>query len=148
MTFPVTSDPLERLPRADRRRWRRLDRHAQQVLEAQQLALIRRLAHAGAEVQSVGPVEGPQFPICAVEFTVGGRRLTARMPKTARVALHAALALGPVQLASAGRYGPYWTLTFAGRGAPLVVLVAQLSVSGPAGGAGHVADQPVEVLVG
>jgi hypothetical protein len=148
MSFPITSDPLEQLSRADRRRWRRLDRHARQVLEAQQLALIRGLALSGAGVESVGPVEGPQFPICAVEFTIGGRRLTGRMPKTARVALQAALAFGPVQLASAGRYGPYWTLTFAGRGAPLVVLVAQLSVSGPAGGAGHATDRPVEELVG
>jgi hypothetical protein len=148
MTFPLISDPFEPLSRADRRRWRRLDRHAQQVLEAQRLALIRQLALSGAEVESIGPVEGPQFPICAVEFTVGGRRLTGRMPKTARVALNAALAFGPVQLASAGRYGPYWTLTFAGPGAPLVVLVAQLSVSGPAGGAGHTADRPVEELVG
>jgi hypothetical protein len=148
MTFPATADPLERLSRADRRRWRRLDRRARQVLEAQQLALIRRLAVSGAEVESVGPIDGSEWPACGVELTVGSRRLTGRMPKTARVALNAAVASGPVQLASAGRYGPYWTLTFAGRGAPLVVLMAHLSVSGPAGGAGDAASLPVEELVG
>jgi hypothetical protein len=148
MTFPAASDPLQRLYRADCRRWRRLDRHAQQVLDSQQLALIRRLAGSGAEVASIGPVATPGFPICTVDLIVGSRRLTGRMPKTARVALDAAIASGPVRLASAGRYGPYWTLTFAGRGAPLVVLVARLSVSGLAGGAGDAADRPVEELVG
>jgi hypothetical protein len=112
------------------------------------LALIRRLAVSQAEVDSVALVDRPQLPICWVELTVGSRRLTGRMPKTARVALNAAVASGPVRLASAGRYGPYWTLTFAGRSAPLVVLMAQLSVSGPTGGAGDGADRPVKQLVG
>ena len=148
MTSTAASDPLERLSRADRRRWRRLDRQAQQILDAQQLALIRRLAVSQAGVDSVAPLESAQFPICWVEVAVGSRRLTGRMPKTARVALAAAVASGRVRLASAGRYGPYWTLTFTGRAAPLVVLMAQLSVSGPAGGAGDAADRPVEELVG
>jgi hypothetical protein len=141
MTMHPLHDPLEQLSRADRRRWRQDGRRVQQAYEASQLRALRGLAATHAEVCCLS-TEGPEpaFPrAVAVELFVGGRRLVGRASVAAWASLAAALARGPVQLGGAGRYGPFWTLTFEGRGGPLVVLANRVALLPSAG---EVADRP------
>jgi hypothetical protein len=147
MTIQVSSHPLDRLSRADRRRWRRLDREAQGVLDAQQLRRLRALAGSGFEVEFVSLVDGGSPLVSVVELRIDQWRLVGRAPAQAGTAIRAALAAGPVRLAAAGRYGPYWTLTFAGRGAPLAVLVNGLVLSRRDGGLSDELRQPRLELV-
>jgi hypothetical protein len=74
-----------------------------------------------------------------VELLVGGRRLVGRASEAALAGLGAAIARGPVRIGGAGRYGPFWTLTFEGHGRPLVVLADQVALLPSAG---EVADGP------
>jgi hypothetical protein len=87
-------------------------------------------------VQRTGP---PHPRAVAVELFVDGRRLVGRASVAAWASLEAAIARGPVQLDGAGRYGPFWTLTFEGRDGPLVVLANRVALLPSAG---EVADRP------
>jgi hypothetical protein len=136
MTAEALSHPLDRLPRADRRRWRRLDRQARSVLDAQQLRRLRGLARDQARVDAVSTVEAASPWVIVQELCIDGWRLVGRVPGRAAAALEAAAEAGPMWLAAAGRYGPYWTLTFGGRGAPLALLVNGLVVTRREGGLG------------
>jgi hypothetical protein len=145
--FPSPDHPLDRLSRADRRRWRRLDRGAQHELDAQQLRRLQGLAASRAPVDAVAPVESGSSWVTLLDLAVGSWRLVGRVPTRAGATLAAAVASGPVWLAAAGRYGPYWTLTFGGRGAPLALLVNRLVVSRKAeGGSGGEMRWPTPTL--
>jgi hypothetical protein len=95
-----------------------------------------------AQLDRRGGVERPEraYPLAvAVECFVGGRRLVGRASDSAWASLEAAMARGPVQLGGAGRYGPFWTLTFEGRAGPLVVLANRVALLPSPG---EVADRP------
>jgi hypothetical protein len=148
MTVEALSHPLDRLSRADRRRWRRLDRQARTVLDAQQLRRLRGLASDRATVEAVSLLEVASPWVTLEELSIAGWRLVGRVPGRAAAALHAAVASGPMWLAAAGRYGPYWTLTFGGRRAPLAVLVSGLVVTRREGGLGGQVRWPELELLG
>ena len=148
MTIPAQShplDPLDRLSRVDRRRWRRLDRQAQAVLDAQQLRRLQALAACRARVETVSFVEDRSPWVRVVELGVGRWRLVGRVPARAGAMLEAALGAGPVSLTAAGRYGPYWTLGF---GRPMLLLVNRLTVLPADGGVSSAARGPGLALVG
>jgi hypothetical protein len=136
MTSPPPSHPLDRLSRADRRRWRRLDAGARAVLDAQQLRRVRCLADDRATVDSVRCLEASSPWVSVLAVGVGGWRLVGRVAAWAGALLEAAVASGPVEVVAAGRYGPYWTLGFHGPAAPVTLLVSHLVVSEAHGGAG------------
>jgi hypothetical protein len=143
MTMHPFPDPLEQLSRADRRRWRQESRRVQQAHEASQLRALRSLAATRASVCCISTVERaePDYPRAgAVELLVGGRRLVGRASLVALTSLEAAIARGPVQIGGAGRYGPFWTLTFEGPDRPLVVLADRVALLPSAG---EVADRPL-----
>jgi hypothetical protein len=143
MTMHPLPDPLEQLSRADRRRWRQESRRVQQAYEASQLQALRGLAASGAGVGCLSTIEraeptylqaGPTYPQAGpVELLVDGRRLVGRASVAALATLEAAIARGPVQIGGAGRYGPFWTLTFEGPDRPLVVLADQVALLPSAG---------------
>jgi hypothetical protein len=110
--------------------------------------VLGALAATHAEVNAMSPADQPCPPVECVELTIGSRRLVGRISAAARAALHSAVESGKVQLGGAGRYGPYWTLTFEGRGAPLVVLADRLLLLGNAGGAAGPLAAPVQQLAG
>jgi hypothetical protein len=142
--------PIDALSRAERRRWRRLDRQVRRAHESEQLVLLGKLGAAAAEVSSITPstLVASSPPVSQVELTIAGRRVVGRVPLTALADLHAARGAGPLRLAGAARYGPYWTLTFNGSRAPLVVLADAVWVSGQAGGAGCDEAGPVLQVAG
>src|SRR5690242_8561045 len=107
MTVLAPSHPLDRLTRADRRRWRRLDRQARATLDAQQLGRLRGLAGDGATVTAVSRPDPVSATVTVVEVGVGGWRLVGRVAARAAGALEASVTAGPVWLTAAGRYGPY-----------------------------------------
>jgi hypothetical protein len=148
MTILAPSDPLDRLSRADRRRWRRLDRQAQATLDAQQLRRLRALADRRPIVESVSSVATGSPWMIVLGLSVRSWRLAGRAPARAGAELAAAVTSGSVWLAAAGRYGPYWTLTFGGRSAPVALLLAGLTVSRDDGGVGGILRGPVLRLVG
>jgi hypothetical protein len=137
MTTQPPSHPLDRLSRADRRRWRRLDARAQAVLDAQQLRRLRRLAEERVTLDSVHGLEASSPGVAVLELRVGGWRLVGRVAAWAGALVQTAVACGSVRLTTAGRYGPYWTLGFTGQEAPVTLLVNHLIVSGADGGAGR-----------
>ena len=137
MPSPPPSYPLDRLPRADRRRWRRLDAEARAVLDAQQLRRVRRLAEDRATVDSARCLEASSPWVTVLALGVGGWRLVGRVAAWAGAVLEAAVASGSVQVVAAGRYGPYWTLSFNGREAPVTLLVSHLILSEVHGGVGY-----------
>src|ERR1700722_13306553 len=136
MTMHPLPDPLEHLSRADRRRWRQEGRRVQQAYEASQLRVLRSLAATQSEVCCISTIERSEpthLRAAAVELLVGGRRLVGRASAVAVASLEAAIARGPVRIGGAGRYGPFWTLTFEGPGRPLVVLADQVALLPSAG---------------
>jgi hypothetical protein len=148
MTSQPLSHPLDRLSRADRRRWRRLDAGARAELDGQQLRRLRRLAEERVTVDSVHGLEASVAGVAVVELGISGWRLVGRVTAWAGSLLETAVATGSVRLTAAGRYGPYWTLSFAGEEAPLTLLVSQLIVSGADGGAGRDVGWPDVQRVG
>ena len=147
MTVEALSHPLDRLSRADRRRWRRLDRQARTVLDTQQLRRLRGLANDRAGVDAISVLEVASPWVTVEELRIAGWRLVGRVPGRAVAALEATVASGPTWLTAAGRYGPYWTLTLGGRRAPLVVLVSGLVVMRREDGlGGHVRWPQLELL--
>ena len=81
---------------------------------------------------------------------IDGRRLRAwRVYRPALTALREALStIANVPLAGAGRYGPYWVLTFKLAAEPLVVLVDRLTLLPERGGSSAWASLPVGPLAG
>jgi hypothetical protein len=92
---------------------------------------------AGPTYPQAGPTypqAGPTYPQAgAVELLVDGRRLVGRASAAALASLEAAIARGPVRIGGAGRYGPFWTLTFEGPDRPLVVLADRVALLPSAG---------------
>ncbi len=148
MTLEAPSHPLDRLSRADRRHWHRLEHQARAGLDAQQLRRLRALAGDRATVDAVAPLEVASPWVIVQELRIGGWRLVGRVPGRAAAVLDAAVACGPLWLAAAGRYGPYWTLTFGGRRAPVAVLVSGLVVARREGGLGAQLRSPERELRG
>ncbi len=160
MTSDSLPDPLDRLSRVERYRWRRNARTAERAHEAEQLGALRVLAVDRTEVHPVvaaGPgrsLAGSSFTASpsagAVEAIIGERRLVAGRVSRAAWATLMAAATGPepVRLVGAGRYGPYWTLIFEGPGARLVVLANRLVLARRASQGGSDVSRPVLQLVG
>jgi hypothetical protein len=154
VTIPSSSspslgaDPLEQLSRAERRRWYRAGRRIQQAHERQQLGVLRAVAATAAELHDVSTVDGDGVETGPVVFTVGERRLLGRVSVVARSGLERAMRSGPVRLGGAGRYGPYWTLSFTGIGAPLVILAARVVLLPRANGSASDHHGPVLALAG
>jgi hypothetical protein len=125
-----------------------MEREAHRAHEAQQMSIMRALAASHARVDAVVQINGQDGLVAEVELTLDRRRVVGRVAALACAALVAALEAGPVQLAATGRYGPFWTLTFEGQSAPLVLLVDRLGVFGRSGGAGGEVSRPARRLAG
>jgi hypothetical protein len=129
MNKKAPGDPLAVLPRPERRKWRQAERRAVREHNTRQLATLRNLAAAASELTSV---TYPHSAECAIpaEFMIAGKRIRAgRVHQPTLSALTRALGASPtVALLKAGRYGPYWVLTFDLPTAQLVVLVDKLFI--------------------
>src|ERR1700761_4408485 len=95
------SHPLDRLTRADRRRWRRLDAAARKALDQQQLRRLHRLAAESVTVDSVRCLDASSPWVVGLERGGGGWRLAGRGVAWAGAVLESALAAGSVQLRAA-----------------------------------------------
>ena len=137
MTSPPPSHPLDRLSRADRRRWRRLD------AGPRGRAGRTAVAPACAAWRMTGP---PWTPCVASRRPRPGSRSWPSVsaaggwwggwrPGPGR-SWRPPWRRGRCRLSAAGRYGPYWTLSFNGPAAPVTLLVSHLVVSEAHGGAG------------
>ena len=84
----------------------------------------------------------------SVEMLIEGKRVRAhRVPRPTLAALKDALAsIAGLPLAAAGRYGPYWVLTFKTAAEPLVVLVDRLTILPDWGGGAVSGLGPVPAL--
>jgi hypothetical protein len=145
-----TLDPLTRLTRSDRREWRAAAKRAQREHEAEQLATLQGLARSGSKVTGM-VTEESSFGFCdPVEMIIEGRRIRAwRVYRPALARLREALTtIAHVPLSSAGRYGPYWVLTFKVATEPLVILVDRLTLLPEWGGSQVWAGAPVGPVVG
>lgn len=143
MTTFRSRDPLERLPRAERRAWRAAERRARLAHEAEQMSALRDLAATGRAVTGVTVAGGddrdvPLSGAAPAEMIIDGRRLrAARIHRRSLAALREGLAgLAAVPLTAVGRYGPYWVLTFKLAAEPLVVLADHLTLLPDWGGSG------------
>jgi hypothetical protein len=126
---PQTGDPLPCLSRRERRRWRQAERRVLREREAWQLATLRNLAAVGGRLTTLAYEHSGRYA-AAAEFFIDGRRIRAApVHRPTLSALTQALAGTPaIPLLAAGRYGPYWVLTFDLTAAPLVVLAGRLSI--------------------
>jgi hypothetical protein len=122
-------DPLAVMSRPQRRQWRQAERRVVREHNARQLATLRNLAAAAGELTSVTYPHSAECTTSA-EFTIGGKRIrAARVHQPTLSALTQALSATPtVALAKAGRYGPYWVLTFDLPAAQPVVLADKLFI--------------------
>jgi hypothetical protein len=146
----TTLDPLSNLSRSERRQWRSAAKQTQRRHEAEQLAALQGLAQTGTPVTGMIANE-TSFGFCdPVEMIIDGRRLRAgRVYRPAVAALREALStIANVPLASAGRYGPYWVLTFKLATEPLVMLVDRLTLLPDRGGSSTWTVTPAGPLVG
>jgi hypothetical protein len=150
----AASDPIQRLGRAERRSWRRLERHTRRAHEADQMEALQVLAALGVTVTGMRTPE-PLHPLqqCApVELLIAGRRLRAgRVPRRTLATLREGLgSIAAVPLTAVGRYGPYWVLTFRLATEQLVVLAEHLTLLPEWGGSGGrgIPTGPVAQLVG
>jgi hypothetical protein len=117
------------VPWRERRRFCCIERSVVRDHEAGQLAILRGLAAARGGLTSVlSRSQGCQA--VSAELVIGGRRVQiGRMHRGTVGALAGAVAgTAPVPLLAAGRYGPYWVLTFGLAAAPLPVLADRLVV--------------------
>lgn len=117
------------LSRPERREWRQAERRALRDHDAQQLTTLRSLAATGGGLTSL------IYPDCvwcvtSAEFMIAGKRIRAgRVYRPTLIALTRALGRMPaVPLLTAGRYGPFWVLTFDLPAAPLAVLADKLFI--------------------
>ena len=137
-----------RATRSERRRWRAIVRRLEQAFESDHLSALRRLAAATAPVywlSPAGPVCGPLAG--PVQLSAGARRLAlGRVQALAWARLSAAVAVGPVALAGAGRYGRGWVLTFRGPHAALTLLADQIRFLPPDGGEAGESGAPRQLL--
>jgi hypothetical protein len=129
MNSNALDDPFGFLSRRARRRWRQAERRGVRAHQAQQLTTLRSLAAArGALTSLLYPNVGGHA--VAAEFLIAGKRI--RVGQAHRLTLSTlAEALGSVPavpLVAAGRYGPYWVLTFEPPTAPLTVLADKLFI--------------------
>jgi hypothetical protein len=129
MNSQALGDPLAFMSFPERRRWRQVGRRAVREHNAQQLTTLRILAATGGALTSLIYPDSGGYATPA-EFTIAGTRIRAgRVHRPTLSALTQAFGCMPaVALLTAGRYGPYWVLTFELATAPLVVLVDQLSI--------------------
>lgn len=146
-------DPIEQLSRAERRGWRLAARRAQKDHEADQLATLQGFVAAGTAVTGLVSSASSTLLTESVEMVIDGRRIQAhRVHRPTLAALKEALAsIATVPLAAAGRYGPYWVLTFRTAAEPLVVLVDRLTILPDwGGGSGRMSAPtgPVMALAG
>jgi hypothetical protein len=129
MNTDAVGDPLAFLSRSERRRWCRAERRLQRHHDAGQLAMLRNIAAAGGGLtrllcrDSYGQATAAEFEIAGARIQVG----RAHRPTVGALneALASALA---VPLLAAGRYGPYWVLTFGQPDGPLAVLADNLTI--------------------
>ena len=93
------------------------------------MTTLRILAATGGPLTSLIYPDSGGYATSA-EFMIAGTRIRAgRVHRPTLSALTQALGSVPaVGLLTAGRYGPYWVLTFELATAPLVVLVDKLSI--------------------
>jgi hypothetical protein len=117
------------LSRPERREWRQAERRALRDHDSQQLTTLRSLAATGGTLTSL------IYPDCvwcvtSAEFMIAGKRIRAgRVYRPTLIALTRAFGRMPaVPLLTAGRYGPFWVLTFDLPAAPLAVLADKLFI--------------------
>lgn len=151
MSRSRTCDPLGNLTRSERRAWRATERRLRRDHEDEQLAALLGMAAAGDGVTVVTTPQdedGRARPAPPVEMIIAGRRLrAARVQRRALSKLRDALSpLAAVPLTAAGRYGPYWVLTFRLATEQLVLLVDQLTLLPDWGAPGGRDGSPVRPL--
>jgi hypothetical protein len=129
MNTDAAGDPLDRLSSSERRRWRRAERKLQRDHDAAQLAMLRNIAAAGGGLtrllckDSCGQATAAEFEIAGAQIQVG------RAHRPTLSALNEALASTlAIPLLAAGRYGPYWVLTFGQPDGQLAVLADNLTI--------------------
>jgi hypothetical protein len=129
MNSDAAADPLDFLSVRERRTWRRAERRALRDHDAQQLTTLRSLAGTGGGLTGLLYRDSGGHTASA-EFIIGDKRIRAgRVHRPALRALAQAIAAVPaVPLLTAGRYGPYWVLTFGLPTVPLAVLADKLII--------------------
>jgi hypothetical protein len=151
MVRPSTRDPLDRLPRSEKRAWRAAQRRAHREHEADQLTAMLGLTGQGVTGLTTPPEEAlASRQSTPVEMVIDGRRIRAvRVHRRSLSKLHDAVTtIAAVPLTAVGRYGPYWVLTFRLATEQLVLLAEQLTLLPDWGGAGGRRAVPVGPLVG
>jgi hypothetical protein len=129
MNSKALGDPLAVMSRPEHRKWRQAERRIVREHNARQLITLRCLAATGGALTSLTYPDSGGYATSA-EFMIAGKRIRAgRAHHPTLSALTQALGSRPaVALLAAGRYGPYWVLTFGLPAAPLVVLADKLSI--------------------
>lgn len=129
MNSNAPSGPLDFLSRRERRKWRQAERRALRDHDEQQLTVLRSLAATGGGLTGLLYRDSGGYTASA-EFVIAGKRIRAgRVHRRELNALTQAIAaLSAVPLLAAGRYRPYWVLTFELPTAPLAVLADKLTV--------------------
>jgi hypothetical protein len=129
MNSRALGDPLARMSCLERRTWRQAERRVMREHNARQMTTLRSLAATRAGLSNLTYPDSGGYAAPA-EFVIDGKRIRAgRVRRLTLSALAQALASMPtVALQAAGRYGPYWVLTFESAAAPLVVLVDKLAI--------------------
>ena len=149
MNTDAARDPLDCLSRSERRSWRRAELRLRSDHDAGQLAMLRAIAAAGGGLTGLLCQVGGG-PATAAEFVVAGTRIqVGRAHRLTLAALSEALASArAVPLLAAGRYGPYWVLTFGRPDGPLAVLADKLTIipDGPGRPPAHGPRQPGAVF--
>jgi hypothetical protein len=129
MNSKALGDSLAFMSRPERRKWRQAERRIVREHNAQQLITLRSLAATGGGLTSLIYPDSGGYATSA-EFMIAGKRIRAGLTHRPTLgALTQALGSMPaVGLLTAGRYGPYWVLTFELATAPLAVLVDKLTI--------------------
>ena len=129
LSTEAAGDPLDCLSRSECRRWRRAERRLLRERDAGQLTMLRNLAAAGGRLTGLRCRDGCGQATPA-EFVIAGARIQVeRAHRPTLGVLNEALASAlAVPLLTAGRYGPYWVLTFGQPDGPLAVLADNLTI--------------------
>lgn len=129
LSTEAAGDPLDCLSRSECRRWRRAERRLLRERDARQLTMLRNLAAAGGGLTGLRCRDGCG-QATAAEFVIAGARIqVGRAHRPTLGVLNQALASAlAVPLLTAGRYGPYWVLTFGQPDGPLAVLADNLTI--------------------
>jgi hypothetical protein len=134
-------------PWSERRRWRAIMRRLERTFESDLLATLRTLAAGNAPVHAIGPAGLCGYLAGPVQLTAGDRRLAlGRVQADTWATLSTAIAVGPVNLAGAGRYGRGWVLTFRGPHAAVTLLADHIRLLPAEGGAARDCGAPLELL--